>query len=229
MPVFTIAVGLVDGFNPCAMWVLLFLLSILVNLGDRTRILAIAGTFVAVSGIAYFAFMAAWLNVFMLVGYLRPIQAVLAVLAILIGAVHVKDAIAFKQGISLSNPESAKPGIYARVRRIVNAEHLAGAVVGATTLAVMVNVIELLCTSGLPALYTNILVQQGHTAPVRYGYLALYIAAYMLDDCLMLLVVVVTLSKTKLQKTQGRLLKLLSGVAILALGLIMLFRPQWLE
>jgi hypothetical protein len=51
----------------------------------------------------------------------------------------------------------------------------------------------------------------------------------MLDDCLMLLVVVVTLSKTKLQKTQGRLLKLVSGIAILALGLIMLFRPQWLE
>jgi hypothetical protein len=85
LPVFTIAVGLVDGFNPCAMWVLLFLLSILVNLKDRRRIFAIAGTFVVVSGLAYFAFMAAWLNVFMLIGYLRPIQVVLALMAVLIG------------------------------------------------------------------------------------------------------------------------------------------------
>ena len=160
MPLFTLAIGLVDGFNPCAMWVLLFLLSILVNLRDRRRILAIAGTFVIVSGLAYFAFMAAWLNVFMLIGYLRPIQIALALMAIVIGLVHIKDFFAFKRGLSLSIPESAKPGIYARVRRIVTAEHMAGAIAGAFVLAVLVNIIELLCTAGLPALYTNILMQQ---------------------------------------------------------------------
>jgi len=229
MPLFTIAVGLVDGFNPCAMWVLLFLLSILVNLKDRTRILAIAGTFVIVSGLAYFAFMAAWLNVFLLIGYLRPIQIGLALMAIVIGSIHIKDFFAFKKGISLSIPEAAKPGIYDRVRRIVTAEHLAGAVTGAITLAILVNLVELLCTAGLPALYTNILMQQGYSSPVRYGYLALYILAYMFDDSLMVLVVVWTLSKRKLQEAQGRWLKLMSGLAILLLGIIMLFRPELLQ
>jgi hypothetical protein len=229
MPLFTIAVGLVDGFNPCAMWVLLFLLSILVNLRDRTRILAIAGTFVVVSGLAYFAFMAAWLNVFLLIGYLRPIQIGLALMAIVIGSIHIKDFFAFKKGISLSIPESAKPGIYDRVRRIVTAEHLAGAVAGAITLAILVNLVELLCTAGLPALYTNILMQQGYSAPMRYAYLSLYIVAYMFDDSLMVLVVVWTLSKRKLQEAQGRWLKLISGLAILLLGIIMLFRPGLLQ
>ena len=203
MPLFTLAIGLVDGFNPCAMWVLLFLLSILVNLKDRGRILAIAGTFVIVSGLAYFAFMAAWLNIFTLIGYLRPIQISLAVMAILIGSVHIKDFFAFKQGVSLSIPESAKPGIYARVRKIVTAEHLTGAVLGAVTLAVLVNVVELLCTAGLPALYTNILMQQGYSSTTRYAYLGLYILAYMFDDALMVLIVVLTLSKRKLQESQG--------------------------
>ncbi len=229
MPIFTIVVGLVDGFNPCAMWVLLFLLSILVNLKDRRRIFAIAGTFVVVSGLAYYAFMAAWLNVFMLIGYLRPIQVVLALMAILIGSIHVKDFFAFRKGISLSIPESAKPGIYARVRRIVTAEHLAGAVTGAITLAILVNVVELLCTAGLPALYTNILMQQGLSAATRYAYLGLYILAYMFDDGLMVLIVVWTLSKTKLQETQGRWLKLMSGMVILLLGIIMLIRPELLH
>ena len=229
MPVFTLAVGLVDGFNPCAMWVLLFLLSILVNLKDRRRIIAIAGTFVIVSGLAYFAFMAAWLNVFLLIGYLRPIQVALALIAIVIGAVHVKDFFAFKQGFSLSIPESAKPGIYAKVRKIVTAEHLAAAVAGAIVLAILVNIIELLCTAGLPALYTNILVQQGLSSVGRYGYLALYILAYMFDDTLMVSIVVITLSKRKLQETQGRWLKLVSGAAILLLGAIMLVRPEWLH
>jgi glutaredoxin len=229
MPLFTLAIGLIDGFNPCAMWVLLFLLSILVNLKDRKRILAIAGTFVIVSGLAYFAFMAAWLNVFALIGYLRPIQIVLALMAIVIGTIHTKDFFAFRQGVSLSIPESAKPGIYARVRSIVTAEHMSGAVAGAITLAVLVNIVELLCTAGLPALYTNILMQQELSAAGRYAYLGLYILAYMFDDALMVGIVVITLSKRKLQETQGRWLKLISGVAILLLGVVMLFRPEWLH
>jgi hypothetical protein len=228
MPLFTLAIGLVDGFNPCAMWVLLLLLSILVNVQDRLRILAIAGTFVLVSGLAYFAFMAAWLHIFDWIGCLRPVQIVLGLLAITIGSVHVKDFFAFKKGLSLSIPEAAKPGIYDRMRRIVTAENLLGAVLGAFTLAVLVNIVELLCTAGLPALYTNVLSLQGYSTPVRYGYLGLYIAAYMFDDALMVAGVVATLSRFKLQETGGRWLKLVSGVVILLLGGVMLFRPEWL-
>ncbi len=229
MPLFTVAVGLVDGFNPCAMWVLLFLLSILVNLRDRVRILAVAGTFVLVSGLAYFAFMAAWLNVFLIVGYLRPIQIGLGILAIMVGAIHVKDFFAFKQGLSLSIPESAKPGIYQRVRKIVTAEHLTGAIVGAIVLAVLVNVVELLCTAGLPALYTQILTLQEYQAWQNYAYLALYNVAYMFDDSIMVLLVVFTLGKRKLQQREGEWLKLISGLVILLLGLVMIFRPEWLH
>jgi len=229
MPLFTIAIGLVDGFNPCAMWVLLLLLSILVNLRERTKILAIAGTFVLVSGLAYFAFMAAWLNVFQWIGMLRPVQITLGLLAVGIGLVHVKDFFAFKRGLSLSIPEAAKPGIYARIRRIVNAENLPAAIAGALVLAVLVNMVELLCTAGLPALYTNILTQRGYSTAARYGYLALYIAAYMFDDALMVAGVVLSLSRFKLQESGGRWLKLVSGGVILALGLAMLLRPEWLE
>ena len=54
LPLFTIALGMLDGFNPCAMWVLLFLLSLLVHLGDRRRVALIAGTFVLVGGAVYY-------------------------------------------------------------------------------------------------------------------------------------------------------------------------------
>jgi hypothetical protein len=229
MPMFTLAIGLVDGFNPCAMWVLLLLLSILVNIQSRWRILAVAGTFVLVSGLAYFAFMVAWLNVFEWVGMLRPIQVTLGLAAVTIGLVHVKDWIAPDRGPSLSIPQGAKPGIYARIRAIVNAENLPAAVAGAIVLAVLVNIVELLCTAGLPALYTAILTQRGYSTAARYGYLGLYIAAYMFDDALMVAGVTATLSRCKLQETGGRWLKLTSGVIVLALGLTMLLRPEWLE
>ncbi len=229
MPCFTIAIGLVDGFNPCAMWVLIFLLSILVNIRDRKRILLIAGTFVLVSGMAYFAFMAAWLNVFQLIGLARPAQITLGLLATAIGLISVKDFVAFHRGISLSIPESAKPGIYARVRGIVQAKYVTAALFGAATLAVFVNIVEILCTAGLPALYTQILTLQQLPAWKNYLYLGLYIVAYMFDDSVMLTIAVVTLSHRKMQEREGRWLKLISGTVMLGLGLTMVFRPEWLS
>jgi glutaredoxin len=228
MPAFTFLIGLVDGFNPCAMWVLLFLLSVLVNLRVRWKIFAVAGTFVLVSGLAYFAFMAAWLNLLLFVGYLRWVQIILASLAILIGLIHIKDFFAFKRGFSLSIPDSAKPGLYARVRQIVMAEHLYGAIAGAFVLAVLVNFIELLCTAGLPAMYTQVLMLQEYPPWKNYAYLALYILAYMLDDSIMVGIVVLTLGKRKLQENEGRWLKLMSGLVVLALGVVLLFKPEWL-
>lgn len=228
MPLFTFLIGLVDGFNPCAMWVLLFLLSVLVNLQDRRKILAVAGTFVFISGAAYFAFMAAWLNVLLLVGFLRWVQIVLAVMALCVGTIHVKDFFAFKKGVTLSIPESAKPGIYSRIRGIVMAEHLLTAIVAASVLAVLVNIVELLCTAGLPALYNQILILQKYPAWENYAYLFLYIVAYMFDDTVMVAIVVITLGKRKLQEHEGRWLKLVSGLVILALGLVLLFKPSWL-
>jgi len=225
---FTIAMGLLDGFNPCAMWVLLFLLSLLVNLHDRTRLLLIAGTFVVMSGVVYFAFMAAWLNVFLLIGVSRAVQIVLGVVALAAGVVNTKDFFAYRRGISLSIPESARPGIYARARRVLYAPGLTTALIAATVLALLVNVIELLCTAGLPALYTQILTMRALPWWRYYAYLTLYNLAYVLDDSIMLGVTLVTLHHLKLQERAGRWLKLTSGAIMLVLGALLVFRPAWL-
>ena len=124
MPLFTLVMGLLDGFNPCSMWVLILMISLLAPLNDRPRMLAIAGTFVVIQGIAYFAFMAAWLNLFLFIGLSRASELVIAGIAILAGAVNLKDFWAFGWGISLSIPDAAKPGIYARMRAILHAENL---------------------------------------------------------------------------------------------------------
>jgi glutaredoxin len=228
LPLFTVLIGLLDGFNPCAMWVLLFLLSLLVNLQDRRKMALIAGTFVAVSGLFYFAFMAAWLNMFLLIGLSRAVQMGLGGIALFMGAVNVKDFFALHRGISLSIPESAKPGLYARIRRILQAEHLTGAVAGVILLACLVNTIELLCTAGFPAVYTQILTMQQLPTWQYYGYLGLYNLAYILDDSLMVTIAVVTLSRRKLQERAGRWLKLTSGVVMAGLGAVLVLQPEWL-
>ena len=228
LPLFTLAIGLVDGFNPCAMWVLLFLLSVLVNLRSRARILAVAGTFVLVSGLVYFAFMAAWLELFLVIGFSRALQVFLGLTALLVAAINLKDFVAPGVGVSLSIPARVKPDLYARVRTVVHAENLVAAVAAVSVLAVLVNMLELLCTAGLPALYTQILSRQGLSTAGYYGYLGLYNLAYVFDDALMVAVVTWTLRRTKVQERAGRWLKLLSGVAVGLLGIALLFAPGWL-
>lgn len=228
LPLFTLAIGLLDGFNPCAMWVLLFLLSMLVHLKDRKRMLAIAGTFVLVSGAIYYAFMAAWLNLFMAVGLSQALQLLLALVAITIGGINVRDYFKQASGFTLSIPDSAKPGLYGRVRRIIQTDKLLPAMIAAGALAVVVNFIELLCTAGFPAIYSAILTQQDLSMTAHYGYLLLYILGYMADDALMVGTAVLALSSNKLTESSGRRLKLISGLVMLTLGIIMLIKPEWL-
>ncbi|KAI5915672.1 glutaredoxin family protein [Thauera sp. 2A1] len=228
LPVFTLAIGLLDGFNPCAMWVLLFLLSLLVRLHDRRRMALIAGTFVLASGAVYYAFMAAWLNVFLLVGMTDALRLGLAAVAIVIGAINVKDFFALRQGVSLSIPAAAKPGIYVRVRAVLKAESLLASLLGVAVLAVVVNFVELLCTAGLPAIYTAVLTQQGLSPLAHYAYLGLYNLAYIADDSLMVAAAVLALGSGKLTERGGRVLKLVAGAVMLALGVVMALRPEWL-
>jgi hypothetical protein len=171
--------------------------------------------------------MAAWLNVFLLMGMSDAVRLSLVALGLFIGAVNVKDFFAFKQGFSLSIPDAAKPGLYARMLQLLQTDAFTASLLSVAALAVLVNFIELICTAGLPAIYTAVLSQQGLSVAQYYGYLALYILAYMADDSLMVGVAVITLGNHKLTEQSGRLLKLISGCVMLILALTMLFKPEW--
>ncbi|MBD2549306.1 NrdH-redoxin [Microcystis elabens FACHB-917] len=228
LPLFTLAMGLLDGFNPCAMWMLLFLLSLLVHWRHRRRMALVAGTFVLVSGAVYFAFMAAWLNVFLLLGWSDALRLVLAGLALTVGVVNVLDSRRRGSGFVLSIPDEAKPGLYARMRSVVQSRSLLPAMAAVAVLAVVVNAVELICTAGLPALYTAVLSQQDLPAAAHYAYLGVYIVGYIADDTLMVGAAVLALSSDKLTEAGGRWLKLISGAVMLALGAALLLRPGWL-
>lgn len=222
LPLFALAMGLLDGFNPCSMWVLILMISLLAPMRNRPRMLAIAGTFVAVEGIAYFVFMAAWLNLFLLIGLSRASEIIIGAIALFAGTLNLKDFFSPGWGVSLSIPAAAKPGIYARMRLILQAENMTAALVGAVLLAILVQLVELMCTSGFPALFTRILTLHQLDNLSYYGYLLLYDLAYMLDDVIVLAIGAITLSQRRLQENEGRLLKLISGLVMLGLGAYLL-------
>ncbi len=229
LPLFTLVIAGLDAFNPCAFFVLLFLLSLMVHARSRGRMLLIGGTFVLFSGLVYFLFMAAWLNLFLVVGGAPVVTAVAGAIAVLIGILNIKDFVWLGRGPSLSIPEGVKPGLFRRMRGLIAADNLAALLIGTVTLALAANSYELLCTAGFPMVFTRVLTLNELPAGAYYGYLALYNLIYVLPLLAIVLVFTFTLGSRKLSEEQGRVLKLLSGLMMLGLGVLMLTAPERLS
>ncbi|HRD65507.1 MAG TPA: thioredoxin family protein [Candidatus Competibacter sp.] len=229
LPALTVVLAGLDAFNPCAFFVLLFLLSLLVHARSRVRMLLVGGVFVFFSGAIYFVFMAAWLNVFLLLGELRLVTVLAGLLAVILGGLNVKDYWVFQQGPSLGIADEAKPKLFKRMRALVGGEHLPSLLAGTVALAIVANSYELLCTAGFPMVYTRALTLHQLSAGTYYFYLAFYNLIYALPLLVIVLVFVWTLGSRKLREREGRLLKLLSGAMMVGLGLLLLFYPEGLS
>jgi len=229
LPIFTIIIAGLDAFNPCAFFVLLLLLSLLTNVKDRKKMLLVGGIFIFFSGFIYFIFMAAWLNLFLYLGELRFMTLIAAVVAIGVSLINIKDYFLFKKGVSLSIPDSAKPGLYGKIRKLMNASNLPTMILGTVMLAIVANTYELLCTSGFPMIFTRILTLNDLSTWGYYLYLILYNIVYVFPLIIIVLLFIKTLGARKLSEKEGRILKLLSGIMMLGLGLLLLFAPDLLS
>lgn len=224
----TIGIALLDGFNPCAMWVLTFLLSLLVYTKSRKKMLIIGLVFVFTSALMYFLFMTAWMNFFLLIGYVNILRILIALLAIIAGLINIKDFFFFKKVISLTIPTKYKPLLLSKMKRVVKSTQLSAMIIGTIILAVTANAIEGLCTSGFPAIYTRILTLRHLPTIAYYLYLVLYNIVYVLPYAVIVAIFTLTLGSRRVTIKEVRALKLISGVLMLLLGLILLLNPALL-
>ncbi len=229
LPVLTVVLGGLDAFNPCAFFVLLFLLSLMVHLRSRARMALVGGVFVAISGIVYFLFMAAWLNLFVLVGHARAVTAVAGAIAVVLALLNVKDFFWYGRGPTLSIPDGARPRLFDRMRLLLGADKLPALLLGTVVLALLANSYELLCTAGFPLVFTRILTLDELSPLAHYGYLALYNLVYVTPLLAIVAAFTATLGSRRLGEQGGRTLKLLSGLMMLGLGIILLWDPGLLE
>jgi len=183
LPALAIILGLVDGFNPCAMWVLVYLISVVATLRDRRRIWLIVGSFVLASGILYFLFMTAWLNAFLLIGYVKPVTIVIGLVALGGGALQIREVVKTKGAIvcKVTDEESRKKTM-TKVQKIVSSPLTFGILVGIVALAFTVNAVEFVCSAAIPAVFTQVLSLANLSTFQHYGYILLYVLFFMLDD-----------------------------------------------
>lgn len=223
----TLLISFVDGVNPCSLWVLTVLIALSLRHASRRRTLLIGGTFIFVTAAVYAMFIGGLFTVFTVVGFAPWIRVAVALVALFMALVSIKDYFWFKQGLSFTIPDSKKPGIYAGMRRVLDQGDSVPALVGATAvLAAGVSLVEFGCTAGFPVLWTNLL-QTHQASMVTFALLLLvYMVVYQLDELAIFLTATFTLKATRLQEKQGRLLKLGSGILMLALALVMIVDPE---
>ncbi len=229
IPVLTFVIAGMDSFNPCAFFVLLSLLGLLVHAKSRNKMLLVGGVFVFFSAFISLLVMAAWLNLFLVMANVASVTVAAGLVSLLIGAVNVKDFFAFKKGISLSIPESAKPKLFDRMRQLVRSASLPSILAGTTVLAILANFYELLCTAGFPMVYTRVLTLDRVPTLSSYLYLILYSVIRVLPLFGIVIVFTVTLGRKKLTEQQGRALKLVSGMMMLGLSAMLLIDPTLLD
>lgn len=222
----TSLIAFVDGFNPCSLWVLSLLLAMVIHAGSRRKVFIVGATFLLVTAGMYGLFIAGVFSTLSYVGYLRSVQIAVAVLALGFAAINIKDYWAFKKGFSLTISDAHKPKLYKQMRNVMAARGSTLAMIGTTAaMALGVTLVELPCTAGFPVIWSGIVSGQVTTTGFM-GLLAVYMLIYLLDELLVFGTVVVTLKVSRFEEKHGRILKLIGGMVMLALGVSMLVAPN---
>ena len=229
LPALSLILGGIDGFNPCAMWVLITLLTLLITTKDWKKIWIIGGTFLIVSGVMYYLFIAAWLNVFLLVGINAWIQKVIGIVALGGGAFYLYEAFGKDPNQCKVTDFSTRSKIINNMKKVMGISAWPAMILGVAVLAASVNLIELVCTAGLPVIFTQILAFNDVSVAGQYGYLGLYILAYMFDDFVIFAIAIKTMHATGLTTKYRRFTLIFGGMLMYTLGLLLIFATELLS
>jgi glutaredoxin len=228
LPLLTVVMGFLDGFNPCAMWALVFLIGLLLGMRDRTRMWLLGATFIAASAFVYFLFMAAWLNLILFFGLVFWVRVAIGLIALAGGAYSLRDALVNTEISCKMTGEERRRQFRTRLGSVIGQHRLLWSMAGIAVLAFMVNLVEIVCSAGFPAIYTQVLSLNALPAWQYYAYILLYILFFMLDDMVVFVAAMLTLEIAGATTTYVRYARLLGGVLMLVIGALLIFRPQWL-
>ena len=224
----TFMLGIADGFNPCAMWVLIFLISILITMKDRKRMWTLGMTFILTSAIIYFLFMSAWLNASIFLGSTKIVRTAIGLFAMAMGITSLKKWYETKDGEVACDvvDGSERKKITDKIRKFTAEQNLLVALVGVIVLAISVNSIELVCSLGLPVIYTQFLTMAQLSKPQYYMYILLYTFFFMLDDIIVFSIAMYTMKLTNATQKYTKLSKLVGGIIMVLIGIALVFFPN---
>jgi thiol-disulfide isomerase/thioredoxin len=228
LPLISIVIGTIDGFNPCAMWVLLFLISMLIGMKNRKRMWILGISFLVTSALAYLIFMLAWLNLSIFMGSIWWLKIVIAFVSLTGGYLNLKSYVKTKDTGCEVVDEKKRKKIFTKIKSFTSERKFVVALLGIITLAISVNFIEITCSAGLPVIFTNILALN-HLSVLEYSfYIFLYLVFFLFDDLIVFFIAMTSLKITGISNKYAKYSHLIGGIIMLLIGILMIFKPEWL-
>lgn len=228
LPLLTFFIAATDGFNPCAMWVLLFLINLLLGMKEKKKMWILGSAFILSSGVVYFLFLSAWLNLFLFLEFVLWIRIAIAIVALVSGAYHIKEWRDHRDGGCPVTGSENRRKIFYQIREVIENKSFYLALGGIILLAAAVNLVELVCSAGLPAIYTQILTMSSLPHWEYYLYLLFYITVFMIDDILVFVLAMKTMELKVGNNFFSKNSSMIGGVIMLILGILLMFKPGWL-
>ena len=228
LPIVAVVIGFIDGFNPCAMWILIFLISFLISTGNEKKMKILGTTFLITSGVIYFLFMMAWINITAKMTQIILLRNIIAVIAVVAGFWNLYNYLKERKkesGCSVTNKED-RIKIIEKIKKYVTENNIAIAMLGIMALAVSVNVIELACSAGLPLLFTQILTINELNSLEYFIYVLIYIIFFLIDDIVIFLIAVKTAKVTGISNKYTKYSHLIGGIIMIIVGLLLIFKPE---
>lgn len=226
LPLVAVIIGLIDGFNPCAMWVLLFLISILIGMKDKKRMFIIGFTFLLTSAIIYFLLMLFWLNVASILTGIVWVRTIIGLVAIVGGLFNLITTLKKKEDGCNVVDSKKRNKIFEKIKKFTKEKNLLLALIGVITLAVSVNIVELACSAGLPLVFTEILSLNNLPKIVEIIYILVYVLFFLLDDLIIFFIAMITLKLTGFSTKYGKISKILGGIILFIMGILLIFFPN---
>lgn len=228
LPVISILIGTIDGFNPCAMWVLLFLLSVLIGMKDKKRMWILGSSFLVSSALIYLVFMLAWLNLAVFIGAIWWVKMLIALVALIGGYLNLRAFARTKEDGCEVVDEKKRKKIFTKVKKFTSEKSFPLALAGIIALAISVNFIELTCSAGLPVIFTNILALNNLSTFEYSFYIFLYILFFLIDDLVVFFIAMKSLKLTGISTKYGKYSHLIGGILMVLIGILMILKPEWL-
>ena len=226
----TILIGLVDGFNPCAMWVLLFLISALIGMKDRKRMFIIGFSFILTSGLVYLAILLSWINIVVKVSTSVLFRNIIAIVAIIGGLINLRSYIkSLKEddGCDVVDDKKRKK-IFTKIKSFTKEKSLLLSILGAMGLAVSINIVELACSAGLPLVFSELLTINNISGINALLYILIYILFFLIDDIIVFTIAVITMTSNGISSRFNKYSHLIGGIIMLIIGLLLILKPGWL-
>lgn len=226
IPLIAIVMGLVDGFNPCAMWILLFLISMLIGMKNKKRMWILGITFLTSSALCYLLFMLSWLEVAKMVSSISIVQKAIAVVALIGGTINLIRYFTREEDACDVVDEKKRKKIFARIQKFTKEKNLFFAIIGIILLAFSVNLVELACSAGLPVLFTQILAMNDLSSFAYAFSIFLYIFFFLIDDIIVFSIAMLSMKLTGFSTKYSAYSHLIGGILMLLIGILLIFQPE---